>query len=373
MRKAKYFYVYAVINFEQRLAYIGSRGSVKTPLEDYYMGSYDKKSKFTPKKKLILSEHSTRQEAYDAEREWQIKFDVAKSNLFVNKGIHTSSGFSMYGRSLEDEHRQKSIEVLRREVEKQSVRVELKNIHTGKVHEFKSLNEAARELNVSQGQLSQLVKGKIKKTKDWCLSDTDTSCFDESVTLRNGFTGELEVFDSIEQAMKTTGANKRSLLKLLRGQQVSANGYVLPCAENAEITLHTRPVRLMNAFTLEIENFETVTQAANFLGVQVVNVSKVLNGTRPCTKGYVLAPEKEEDFIDLNERLEQAKKLIRQPKEITIYDLVTKETHFFESHVKAARFLGCSPPLIGQLYRGKFKKILGRYVLVPEPDSTDSQ
>ena len=82
MKEKNYNYVYAVVNFTQRLAYIGSRGSNKPPLEDPYMGSFKKGLKFFPNKKIILSEHVTRKEAYEAERKWQIKYiSLIKYNL----------------------------------------------------------------------------------------------------------------------------------------------------------------------------------------------------------------------------------------------------------------------------------------------------
>lgn len=372
MSKSKYFYVYAVVNFEQRLAYIGSRGSLRNPIKDPYMGSYDKNSGFNPNKKIILSEHATRAEAYEAEREWQIKFDVAASPLFVNKGIHTSSGFSMYGRKLEGAHKLKSINHLLKEVEKQCIPVKLKNIHTNEVREFKSISEAARELKLSQPQLGFVVKGECLKTGDWCLAKTSLEVFNKSFSLKNSKTGEVKEFKSHDEAAEYIGVSRRLIQKVLNGKQVSTNGFTLPQTDDSRVVLHTKSVRLMNAFTKEIKEFKTLSDAAAYLEVQTVNISMVLSKKRVCTKGYVLAPKNCEDYKDLEERLSQARKLVRQPKALKILDKTTNKIHLFESQSEAAKFLGCSGPLVSQLFLGKIKSIFKRYVAATDEGSSDS-
>lgn len=243
--KAKYFYVYAVINFEQRLAYIGSRGSTKKPLEDHYMGSYDKNSNFQPKKKLILSTHNNREEAYEAEREWQIKFDVAKSNLFVNRGIHTSSGFSNYGRKFNQElcrqisernkeimnkpEMKKRLKDLSREV---AIQFSIKNIKTGKVLTFESIKETARFLQVNPGDIYKLRKGRVSRLKEYCLPDTDLSIFNKTFVLEHKITRKRVQFNSRKDAAEFIGCHRSRIDGLLRGERKTVNKYFLVYENN---------------------------------------------------------------------------------------------------------------------------------------------
>jgi len=197
MKEKKHNYVYAVVNFTQRLAYIGSRGSNKPPLEDPYMGSFKKELKFEPNKKIILSEHATRKEAYEAEREWQIKYDVAKNALFVNRGILTSSGFSNAGKtggisSMRGKtHTEEAKKQIRNKLKHRFKSINVKNIDTGEVFKFDSIGRASRELGISAAQLSCLLKGEYKRTRNYCLESTDINIFKVKFVLKNSITGEL--------------------------------------------------------------------------------------------------------------------------------------------------------------------------------------
>jgi hypothetical protein len=286
MSKAKYFYVYAVINFEQRLAYIGSRGSNKSPLEDPYMGSYDKKSKFKPKKKLILSEHNTRQEAYDAEREWQIKFDVAKSNLFVNKGIVTTAGFSSFGMK-RDKKQMEGITKAR------SKPISIKNCTTKEVLNFPSYTAAARFVGVKVNSIQRLAVGKRNIIKNYVLAEKSEE-FIESVrvckriALREIKSGEIKEFDSLVAAARFLGCKASCVSALAKGKFITLKGFVVAGSENRKPKAGKKPVKLISP-TGEILEFASQSLAAKFIGCHPAGIWGLAKGLYKQYRGYRLA------------------------------------------------------------------------------------
>ena len=297
MKEKNYNYVYAVVNFTQRLAYIGSRGSNKPPLEDPYMGSFKKGLKFFPNKKIILSEHVTRKEAYEAERKWQIKYNVARSALFVNRGILTSSGFnnagntgnisSMKGKTQTEATKNQ----IRNKMKHRFKSINIKNIYTDEVFKFDSIGLASRKLGISTAQLSFLLKGEYKRTHNYCLETTDTSCFKVKFILKNANTGELVEATSQAELAQKIGATSGGVYKIFDGSRLSAKGYCLPETDVKLLGIKNRPVKLFNMLTKKIEEFNGVLAAAKEIGVSYSLVSMVLKGTRRRANQYVLPPE----------------------------------------------------------------------------------
>jgi hypothetical protein len=76
--------------------YIGSRGSSIEPSSDLYMGSYTDET-FNPTEKIILSTHSTREEAHLAEMKLHQFFSVDENPHFANKVKSTKVGLCSYG------------------------------------------------------------------------------------------------------------------------------------------------------------------------------------------------------------------------------------------------------------------------------------
>lgn len=99
---------YSYEEFEDGRGYIGSRLCPlnSTPQTDIYLGSPTDKT-FKPTAKIILGVYETRAEAYIAEKELQIKYNVVVDPLFANKSIQTSSGFSWVGMKHCEETKQK--------------------------------------------------------------------------------------------------------------------------------------------------------------------------------------------------------------------------------------------------------------------------
>lgn len=308
-RKASHFYVYAVVNFEQRLAYIGSRGSVMAPLEDSYMGSYDKSSKFKPEKKIVLSEHKTRAEAYEAEREWQLKFNVADSTLFVNKGIHTSSGFSMYGRKLSDEHKAKlSIKFKNRvlsEEQKRKISASRKGMKFTEQHK-KKLSEVNKGKKLSEYAKAQLrLANTGRKMSDKCKEKFERHNKNQAkpVSIKNAFTGELYFFETTAAASRFIGCNRSSIIQLRQQKTNSVKGYI------------------------EYHGLDDETEKI---------------------------------------RIKQAKENTGRfdPKKIKIFDNVCKKVLTFKSHCEAAKQLKICEQSVNALAKKSIKKIKnGRYVL----------
>lgn len=293
MKEKQYNYVYAVVNFEQRLAYIGSRGSDKPPLQDSYMGSFKKGLNFVPEKKIILSEHVTRKKAYEAERVWQIKFDVAKSALFVNRGILTSSGFSNAGKTggissmRGKKHTENAKQKIRNKMKHRFKPVQVKDIKTGEILTFDSIGEASRKLKVSSAQLSFLLQGKYKRTHDYCLPSTDLSSFGAVFTLKNAATGEIVEAPSQAELARKIGSNSGSVSNVFTGSRFSAKGFCLPDTDLRLLRVKKRVVKLLNTVTGELEEFNGVKEAAKKIGVSCSLVSMVLKGERPRAGIYV--------------------------------------------------------------------------------------
>ena len=294
MKEKSYNYVYAVVNFEQRLAYIGSRGSNKPPLSDSYMGSFKKGLEFTPNKKIILSEHATRKEAYDAERNWQIKYNVAKSTLFVNRGILTSSGFSNAGKTgcisvmRGKTHTTEAKKKIRDKMKHRFKSINVKNIDTGEVFKFDSIGQASRKLNISAAQLSFLLKGEYKRTHNYCLENTDASIFKVKFILKNASTGELiEAVSQSEMARKIKSTSGE-VCRIFDGSRLSVKGYCLPETDIKLLSIKKRTVKLFNTLTKKIEEFNGVKDASVKIGVSHSLVSMVLSGKRRWAGTYVL-------------------------------------------------------------------------------------
>lgn len=301
--KRLYFYVYAVVNFEQKLAYIGSRGSAKLPDKDTYMGSYDRATGFKPQKKLILGEYTTRKEAYEAEREWQIKFDVAKSNLFVNKGIHTSSGFSNYGLKFSEERKKtqskKNKERMKNPEEREKIKnacrhlakpFSVKDITTAEVINFQSVKEAARFIGINPGDIYKLKRGRILRIKNYCLPETDINQFNKNFELKNIATNEIIKFSSLDEGVQLTGIQKNCLARLVRGERFSSHGYCLPSIKAANKGKSKKPIKvcLKNTITGDIFNFKSMTDAATFLRCKTDKVRSLISKTRKEINGYEL-------------------------------------------------------------------------------------
>lgn len=294
MKEKKYNYVYAVVNFDQRLAYIGSRGSNKPPLEDSYMGSFNKNSKFEPVKKIILSEHLTRKEAYEAERDWQIKFNVAKSKLFVNRGILTSSGFSNAGKTggvghmKGKTHTEEAKKKIRNKMKDRFKKISVKNIDTGEVFKFDSIGQASRKLCISAAQLSFLLRGIYKRTHNYCLENTDVRLLKKHFVLKNSATGEFVVAMSQAELARKIGATSGSICKVFDGTRLSAKGYCLPKTDINLLSIKGRTVELLDTRTGTVKTFKGVTEAAKEIGVSHSTVSMVLKGKRKKAGNYVL-------------------------------------------------------------------------------------
>lgn len=289
--KAQYFYVYAVVNFEQRLAYIGSRGSKITPLEDSYMGSYSRDSNFRPTKKIILSEHQSRTEAFEAEREWQIKFDVVKSPLFVNKGIVHCNGFSSFGRIMPEE------EKIRRKL-LNTKPVSLKDIETGEVLRFDSQSLAAEFIGCSVKNVNNLVKNRSKSLRNYTLPETNVeatgvNALRRPVVLKWIETGKIIEFSSVGDAAKFAKCDYTGISKLSSGVILSSGGFTLPDQDVNKVGSGRikKSIQIQNIKTGGLLEFSSYTKASKFLGCWKTGVHKLANKQIKSLKGYVLAPE----------------------------------------------------------------------------------
>jgi hypothetical protein len=92
MKNTKEFF-YTYYSYEKwGRGYIGSRGSFVSPERDNYFGSFSDET-FSPEYKIVLSTHSSRKEAYDAEVTLHEYFQVDENPHFANKSKAKKGGF----------------------------------------------------------------------------------------------------------------------------------------------------------------------------------------------------------------------------------------------------------------------------------------
>lgn len=90
-----YFYTYYTYEPFGR-GYIGSRGSKIEPEKDPYLGSWSDPF-FNPSEKIVISYHSTRREALEAEIALHNFFRVDENPHFANRAKASTSGLCSHG------------------------------------------------------------------------------------------------------------------------------------------------------------------------------------------------------------------------------------------------------------------------------------
>lgn len=175
---------YSYEEFEEGRGYIGSRLCPinLTPQLDKYLGSSKDKT-FKPTAKVILGVYETSTEAYEAEKELQIKYDVVVNPHFANRSIQKTSGFSTAGMKLSEETKRKMSEakkgIARNEETKQKLseankgkklteehKQKLSKAHKGKklteehVQKIAEANRGKKRSEESKSKISEAKKGK---------------------------------------------------------------------------------------------------------------------------------------------------------------------------------------------------------------------
>jgi group I intron endonuclease len=190
--------------------YIGVRSCKGAPEEDAsYLGSFKDKT-FKPTQKIILQTFRTRADANAAEIILHNFYDVAVNLNFANKAKSTATGFCRAGIPLTTENREKlkkinkgkgnpnygkpkSIETRKKQSnalkgrvfsnktklkmkeakKNQMVSICLRCLKTNQVFCFNSVNEAAQNLNLNPGNISNLLHGRGKTVKGFALEHLD--------------------------------------------------------------------------------------------------------------------------------------------------------------------------------------------------------
>lgn len=201
-----YVYHYVYYSHEEwGRGYIGVRSCSCTPDKDSYLGSYRDKT-FKPNQKIILMEFKSRAEAEQAERDLHEFFSVVENSHFANQVKNTLNGFSRAGAKNSLEHRQKTraanigeknpnygkprsestkqkqsralknrkfrpetIDKMKAASVKRQKAIALQEIKSGEVHNFASINEAARQLGLNVGNVSNLFNGRQQTVKGYKL------------------------------------------------------------------------------------------------------------------------------------------------------------------------------------------------------------
>lgn len=186
--------------------YIGVRSCKCDPAEDSYLGSYRDKT-FKPSSKIVLAEFDNRQDAEKAECDLHEFFSVVANPHFVNQVKNTLKGFSRAGAKNSPEHRLKTsianrgeknpnygkprseatrqkqstalrnrkfstetLERMKRSSANRRKPIALEEMKSGRVYEFESINEAARQLGLNVGNVSNVFTGRQRTVQGYRLT-----------------------------------------------------------------------------------------------------------------------------------------------------------------------------------------------------------
>lgn len=185
--------------------YIGVRSCSDMPAVDPYLGSYRDKT-FKPTQKIVLMEFKTRIDAEKAEKQLQEFFSVVENPHFANQALNLLTGFSRAGAKCSLEHREKTrlanlgeknpnygkprteetkrkqstalknrkfrpetLLRMQQAQQKNCKAITLEHVESKEVFTFKSINDAARELCLNVGNVSNVYRGRQKTTGGYRL------------------------------------------------------------------------------------------------------------------------------------------------------------------------------------------------------------
>lgn len=117
-----------------------------------------------------------------------------------------------------------------------------------------------------------------------------------------------------------------------------------------------RPVFAVNLKTGKVLRFETQSEAARKLSIDISNVSMVVKGKRLQTGGYWFT-EDESEITD--EKIQEIVTSMRFLGSIVAINLANFEVRYFESQCEAARQLGANQGSISDVINGKLNKTHG--------------
>ncbi|CAE8719770.1 unnamed protein product [Polarella glacialis] len=169
--------------------YIGVRmcpEGVGSPEDDikYQSSSSDKAFRLQPKTKLILTRHSSRQPALQAERLLHLFYKVVASRYFVNRAYQTLTGFDRSGAQHSQESKDK-----------------ISKARMGKMHTQDTKDKMSEARKGKPGKPhSQETKDKISEARTGKTHSQETK--DKMSKSRKGKTHSQETKDKISQARK---------------------------------------------------------------------------------------------------------------------------------------------------------------------------
>jgi hypothetical protein len=119
-------------------------------------------------KTVILNRHTTREEAYLDEQKWQVKLNVVESDLFVNRSVQTSTGFTTNGIAISDDTRLKLKKARSKQVRKPHSEVSKEKNRQSHLGKKASAETKAKQSKIQKERvrdpLSDETKAKISKT-----------------------------------------------------------------------------------------------------------------------------------------------------------------------------------------------------------------
>ena len=151
------------------------------------------------------------------------KYNIDRSGIYQ---LAKGKGYSTKGWKLKGAVKKKRIGDKTRNAKQ----ISLKNIHTGEIITTISQKEMAKKIGVHQWCLSNLVSGKNKKLKDWCLPETedaDKTASQTYFTIQNVVTGEIVSDYHRSKVAKKYSLNLSCLCELVKGKTKKHKDWIL--------------------------------------------------------------------------------------------------------------------------------------------------
>lgn len=172
----------------------------------------------------------------------------------------------------------------------------VKNVETGEVSEIKrgQITKWSKERGLNSSAIESVIYGGAKISQGWKLETTtenNTSRKLQGIKLVNE-NGESVEIDSIYKFCKDNGFDRQSFYRVIKGEDLSAHGWRLPCSDEEFKKLKSsrsgRSAKLTSP-TGEIIEVKNVSAFCRENEVKPNSIFALLRGRINCTKGWTRA------------------------------------------------------------------------------------
>ena len=171
------------------------------------------------------------------------------------------------------------------------------------IAEYDSISAAAKAHNIDPSNLRSVLNSETKSAGGyrWKRIGEQTQkrdCKSVKITQLDYNGNIINHFDSITQAEKTTGINRKSIRWAISGKQKSAGGYIWrtdtdtdenPTFDTRRRSAPTKENYLILQVTIDgeiVAEYTSIAQASEATGISTKAISKVINGSQKTAGGY---------------------------------------------------------------------------------------